>query len=74
MSFCIKSRSQWRAYLAEDSVGTDAGLPSVPQARGYDAGGSQLDICVVKDDEWRIAPQLHGHLAHLASQPGCCEN
>ncbi len=47
------------AGLHIDAVGTNTGLAVVAEFRGHGTLDRRIQICVVKDDEGRIAAQFH---------------
>jgi hypothetical protein len=55
------------AVLHQDPVGAHAGLPGIPIFRGDRTLDRHLDIGVVKDDERRVAAELHRGLFNRGS-------
>src|SRR5205085_4899570 len=51
-----------RVSRDEYAVWTDAGLPAVAELRGHQTFDRGVDICVVEDDERRVAAKLQREL------------
>ena len=46
--------------MNEDAVRADAGLAGIAKFGRHDAFDRKVEVCVVKDDERRVAAKLHG--------------